>query len=384
MERGLALLLLCLGLLLQGRRQVLEVEPPGPEVAVAVGESLQLTCRLACPNRSAASVQWRGLDTSLGAVQSAPGSSVLSVRNASLSAAGIRVCVGSCGKLSFQRTVQLLVYAFPDKLSVSPTALVRGQDQEVACTAHNVTLVDSDSLSFALLLGDRELEGAQALDWDVVAQEDEEPLFHVTRRWLLPPLGDPAPPHLHCQATMRLPGLELSHHRAIPVLHSLASSELPASTTLESPTTTAPEPPTSTTQEQASTPGSCHPEILQPPMSANQEATWDLLCEVACGPPGVAVHWTEAPGGLAAYKQREAGARAWLSVQQARCAPRGWFQCRADPGGKMTSLYVDLRSSPDPVVNQPSAALWTGTLVLGLLLLTFLAYRLQKHCRSLG
>uniref|UniRef100_A0A8C0C618 Ig-like domain-containing protein n=1 Tax=Balaenoptera musculus TaxID=9771 RepID=A0A8C0C618_BALMU len=114
MEQGLALLLpLFLGLLQLGRGGPLEVEPPEPEVAVAVGESLQFTCRLACEDGRTASVQWRGLDTSLGAVQSGAGSSVLSVLNASLSAAGPRVCVGSCGDVAFQHIVRLLVFGSP-------------------------------------------------------------------------------------------------------------------------------------------------------------------------------------------------------------------------------------------------------------------------------
>lgn len=96
------------------------MEPREPVVAVALGGSRQLTCRLACAGHRAASVQWRGLDTSLGAVQSGAGSSVLSVQNASLSAAGTRVCVGSCGNLTFQQKVQLLVFGEPH-LSTPPS-----------------------------------------------------------------------------------------------------------------------------------------------------------------------------------------------------------------------------------------------------------------------
>uniref|UniRef100_A0A8C3VVV6 Mucosal vascular addressin cell adhesion molecule 1 n=1 Tax=Catagonus wagneri TaxID=51154 RepID=A0A8C3VVV6_9CETA len=111
MEQGLALLFpLFLGLLQPGRGGRLDVEPPEPEVAVAVGESRQFTCRLACADGRAASVQWRGLDTTLGSVQSGVGSSVLWVHNASLSAAGTRVCVGSCGTFTYQRIVRLLVF----------------------------------------------------------------------------------------------------------------------------------------------------------------------------------------------------------------------------------------------------------------------------------
>ncbi|XP_007952772.1 mucosal addressin cell adhesion molecule 1 [Orycteropus afer afer] len=409
MERGLAfLLVLCLGLPPQGRGQDLEVEPPEPEVAVAVGGWRQLTCRLACPGRGPASVQWRNLDTSLGRVQSIPGSSVLTVRNATLSAAGTRMCVGSCGTLAFQRSVRLLVYAFPDQLSVCPTALVSGQDQEVACTAHNITPMDF--LSFSLLLEDQELEGAQALGWKVDEAQEEDPLFHVTQRWRLPPLGTPGPAQLHCQATMQLPGMELSHRRPIRVLHSPPTLEPPTRTTLETPTSTilerstsaAPEPPTLNSQEppttapleppamgtvdtptlsspeQSSSLGPCRPEILQSPVSAEREARWELLCKVSCGSPGVTVHWTQAPGGLTAYKLREAGAQAWLSLQLAGRAPEGLFQCRVDPGHEVASLYIM------PVAVQLSATLWTGSLALGLLLLAFLAYRLRSCCRALG
>ncbi|XP_058919404.1 mucosal addressin cell adhesion molecule 1 isoform X2 [Kogia breviceps] len=387
MARGLALLLpLFLGLPQLGRGGPLEVEPPEPEVAVAVGESRQFTCRLACEDGRAASVQWRGLDTSLGAVQSGAGSSVLSVLNASLSAAGPRVCVGSCGDVAFQHIVRLLVFAFPDKLTVVPEALVAGPDREVACTAHSITPAGPDTLSMSLLLGDQELEGVEALR-DVIEepQEGEDPLFQVTQRWLLPALGTPTPPSLHCQATMRLPGLELSHRRPIPVLQGLTSPEPSTTESPEPRITTSPE----ATPEQASTrsprsPGPvprnsstrpCRPEIRQLSAAGGLE----LLCEVACG-PGVAVRWTQAPGGLAAYETREVGAQAWLSggsMLWARCHAEGWFQCCLDPGGQTAKLYV----ASEICSPLTSASLWTGSLVLGLLLLVFLTHRLWKRCR---
>nr|XP_015096716.1 mucosal addressin cell adhesion molecule 1 isoform X2 [Vicugna pacos] len=400
----------------------LEVEPPDPVVAMAVGESRELTCRLACADGRAASVQWRGLDTSLGAVQSGAGISVLSVRNASLSAAGTRVCVGSCGNLTFQQAVQLLVFAFPNQLTVTPEALVAGQGREVACTAHNIMPAgpptSPDTFSMSLLLGDGELEGAEALGWDVEEepQEGEDPLFQVTTRWLLPPWGTPALHTLHCQATLRLPGLELSHRQPIPVLQGLTSPEPPAMSPQEHPGTTLPdlririppEPPTtprehpittplelqittspevSPEQASAHSPGSpglaprnsstrpCHPEIHE----SSALGVLELLCEAACG-PGVAVRWTQAPGGLANYETRESGAQAWLSSRSTlwtKCHPEGWFQCRLDPGGQVANLHL----VPETCSSPTSAALWTGSLVLGLLLLAFLIYHLQKHCR---
>uniref|UniRef100_A0A8I3P0Q0 Mucosal addressin cell adhesion molecule 1 n=2 Tax=Canis lupus TaxID=9612 RepID=A0A8I3P0Q0_CANLF len=338
MERGLALLLpVFLGLLQRGRGGPLEVEPPDSVVAVSMGGSRQLTCRLSCADHRAPSVQWRGLDTSLGAVRSDAGSSVLSVHNASLSAAGTHVCVGSCGNLTLQRTVQLLVFAFPDQLTVSPVALVAKQDREVACTAHNVTPASPEALSLSLLLGDRELGEALSREVEEEPQQGEDLLFQVTGRWLLPSLDTPTPPALHCRATMTLPGVQLSHQRAIPVLRSLTSREPPGTTspeaTPELSSTRSSESPAPPAGNSSARP--CRPKIHQSPAAGGLE----LLCEAACG-PGVAVGWTQAPGGLEAYQRREAGARAWLSVPRAGCGPEGWFQCRLDPGGQMASLYL--------------------------------------------
>lgn len=101
--------------------QSLQVDPPAREVAVAMGTSLQLTCNLSC-EEGVARVQWYGLDTDLGNMQTFPGSSVLSVHGM-LSDAGTRMCVGSCGSRSIQYSMQLLVYgeAHPAFLGTIPS-----------------------------------------------------------------------------------------------------------------------------------------------------------------------------------------------------------------------------------------------------------------------
>ncbi|XP_037360600.1 mucosal addressin cell adhesion molecule 1 [Talpa occidentalis] len=390
MERGLALLPLLVGLLQPGRGHggggSLEVEPP--EAAVALGGFLQLTCRLSCSDPAKASVAWKGLDTSLGCVEQAGESSVLTVRNASLADEGTQMCQGSCGNVTHLKTVMIRVFAFPDQLTVSPAVLVARRDQKVACTAHNVTPCDPGSLSFSLLLGNQELEGVQVLgrEEEEEPQDGEDLLFRVTEHWLLPPFEPPILPTLHCQATMRLPGLELSRRLPIPVLPISTSKEPLVTTSLQ----TTPEqdsslhPPASTLQPPPSSPwspgltpdnsstGPCHLEIHQSPVPGGLE----LLCEATCGTEGT-VHWTQAPGGLAAYEWRKAGTRAWLSVQWAKCSPEGWFQCQLDPGGRKTNLYL----VPEMCYASTSPDLWTGSLVLGLLLLALLAYRLRKHCQ---
>ncbi|XP_055968953.1 mucosal addressin cell adhesion molecule 1 [Sorex fumeus] len=357
---------------------LLEVDPPSAEVAVALGGSLQLTCRLACAQPGAvASVRWWGLDTNLGAMRPGAHHSTLSVQNASLAASGTRVCMGSCGRNSFQRAVKLQVFAFPDQLSVSPMALVAGRDREVACTAHNVTPAHPEALSLSLLLGDRKLEGAQALgrEEEEELQEFEGTLFRVTERWQLPPLGNPSPPALHCQATMSLPGLELTHLLPIPVLQNPTSPEPPVTT---SPDGTSTQGSTHSTRPPSPTPGKstprpCHPHIQQLPMPGGLQ----LLCQAECG-PGVTVRWTQIPGQLAAFEKRETGPRAWLNLPGARCSAEGWFQCRAEPGGQKASLHVvpEICSLPMP------AELWVGTTALGLLLLALVTYRLWRRCRQ--
>ncbi|XP_063084658.1 mucosal addressin cell adhesion molecule 1 [Cavia porcellus] len=272
MVRGLQLLLV-LGLLRPGEGQPLLVEPADPVVAVALGASRDLTCSLACAPGPAA-VHWRGLDTGLGSVRSDPGRSVLWLHRVSLRDEGPRVCRGSCGGRTFQHRVQVLVYAFPDQLTVSPAALEpEQQDAQVGCTAHNVTPWDPDTLSFSLILGDQELEGVQILGREEEEEEEatpeaEGPLFRVTQRWLLPALRPRVPTTLHCQVTMRLPGLELSHRQPLPVLHSRTTPELPSPSLPETPDPTSlkpsnlisPEPPESTATAHPESSSTAHPE----------------------------------------------------------------------------------------------------------------------------
>ncbi|PNJ02101.1 MADCAM1 isoform 1 [Pongo abelii] len=238
MDCGLALLLAgLLGLLLGQSLQVkpLQVEPPEPVVAVALGASRQLTCRLTCADRGAA-VQWRGLDTSLGAVQSDTGRSVLTVRNASLSAAGTRVCVGSCGGRTFQHTVRLLVYAFPDQLTVSPEALVPG-DPEVASTAR-----PSPSCTAQLPRG--------------LPTRPPRSLPTPPPRSLPtpPPRSLPTPPP---RSLLRPPPRSLPTP-ASPEPPDATSPEPPDATSPEPPNATSPEPPNTTSPEPVPQQGSTH------------------------------------------------------------------------------------------------------------------------------
>ncbi|XP_030891942.1 mucosal addressin cell adhesion molecule 1-like [Leptonychotes weddellii] len=172
----------------------------------------------------------------------------------------------------------------------------------------------------------------------------------------------------------REPGAGEKPSPCFPVLHRLTSPEPPVTTsakaTPELSSTHSSESPGPPPGNSSTRP--CHPEIRQSPVAGGLE----LFCEAVCD-PGVAVGWTQAPGGLEAYQRWEAGAQAWLSVPWASCSPEGWFRCRLDPGGQMASLYL----VPEICSQTTPPALWMGSLVLGLLFSVFLTYRLWKHCR---
>lgn len=122
-----------------------------------MGTSLRITCSMSC-DKGVARVHWRGLDTSLGSVQTHPGSSILSVRGM-LSDTGTPVCVGSCGSRSFQHSVKILVYgeahsAFlgatcPREIrTLHHTNAIIHQVPTLACLPHTVDLQGCHPLPF--------------------------------------------------------------------------------------------------------------------------------------------------------------------------------------------------------------------------------------------
>ncbi|XP_009977791.1 PREDICTED: mucosal addressin cell adhesion molecule 1, partial [Tauraco erythrolophus] len=108
--------LLLLGLLwgCSGRpADKLAVVPQEP--VVRYGGSAQLNCSLAC---TGGTVQWKGLDTNLGSITSFPTHSILHISNAVVAIGGTKICQGTCHGKQYQHTVDLKVYALPDKLEL--------------------------------------------------------------------------------------------------------------------------------------------------------------------------------------------------------------------------------------------------------------------------
>ncbi|NWI71196.1 MADCA protein, partial [Todus mexicanus] len=141
------------------------------EPVVPYGGSVQLNCSLSC---SGGTVQWKGLDTNLGSVTSFPTHSVLHVNSATVATAGTKICQGTCQGRHYQRTVDLKVYALPDRLwlEAEPSTLAWGQPGILRCSAQG--LYPLTGLALTWYRGDRALDNT---DFD--ATETDEQLFDV-------------------------------------------------------------------------------------------------------------------------------------------------------------------------------------------------------------
>ncbi|KAM6294783.1 mucosal addressin cell adhesion molecule 1 [Aegotheles albertisi] len=150
-------------------REKLSVTPREP--VVRFGGSVLLNCSLRC---AGGTVQWKGLDTNLGGVTSFPTHSILRISSAVVATEGTKICQGSCHGQHYQDTVNLRVYALPDRLELEaePPTAVPGLPLTLRCSARGVHPLTG--LALAWYRGDRALEGTE---FDVT--ETEEELFDI-------------------------------------------------------------------------------------------------------------------------------------------------------------------------------------------------------------
>ncbi|XP_072457822.1 mucosal addressin cell adhesion molecule 1 [Notamacropus eugenii] len=378
----------------------LQVEPKRP--VVQVGGSIQLRCFLACPQKEA-TVQWKGLDTSLGHVFSEPGLSILTIPEATLSMAGTKVCISTCQGRTYQNSVELLVYAFPDKLEVSPSTLVHGQGATLVCSARE--LYPYDSVTFTWYRGDGKLGGLQSLDKELGPEQEAETgeeleVYWITERWALPAELVTLGPELRCLAEMKLEQQVFNHSRAIVVISRMISPEpstplvsltpasLEASTGIAhsssrpdattSSLTVGPGPSLSPTSKPSSA-SPCFPKIFPSWGPGTNGGPLKLTCQADCK-PGASVRWIQVPGRLEDYQRQETGAQATLILLHPGSHNKGLYQCQLEPGGQKDSYNLNIIPERDTLEN--SAVLWTGGCMLGLILVTFVSYRLWKWLRA--
>ncbi|NXC41278.1 MADCA protein, partial [Penelope pileata] len=169
----LAPLLLLLSLLggCSGRpTNMLVVAPRDP--VVPFGGSVQLNCSLLCPGGT---VEWKGLDTNLGSIDTFPTHSILRISDAKVATEGTKICLGTCSKNLYQQTTILHVYSLPDalQLDVDPPVLVPGQPAHLRCSAQRVHPLMG--LELTLYGGDQVLKKGDDFD----ATETDEELFDI-------------------------------------------------------------------------------------------------------------------------------------------------------------------------------------------------------------
>ncbi|XP_042749197.1 mucosal addressin cell adhesion molecule 1 [Lagopus leucura] len=106
------------------------------EPVVQYGDAVQLNCSLACPGGT---VQWKGLDTNLGSIDTLLTHSILKISSVKVATEGIKICQGTCGENSYQNTAVLKVYSLPEVLQISvDQALIPGQPSTLHCSALHV------------------------------------------------------------------------------------------------------------------------------------------------------------------------------------------------------------------------------------------------------
>ncbi|XP_021234308.1 mucosal addressin cell adhesion molecule 1 [Numida meleagris] len=116
------------------------------EPVVQYGDAVQLNCSMPCPDGT---VQWKGLDTNLGSIDTFLTHSILRISSAKLATAGTKICQGICGDNSYQQTVTLRVYSLPEalQLNVDPV-LAPGQPATLHCSALHVYPIEGLQLAW--------------------------------------------------------------------------------------------------------------------------------------------------------------------------------------------------------------------------------------------
>nr|XP_047907941.1 mucosal addressin cell adhesion molecule 1 [Anser cygnoides] len=205
------------------------VEPREP--LVRYGDAVQLNCSLPC---TGGTVQWKGLDTNLGSIDSFPTHSVLHINRAEVATAGTKICQGICGEEHYQKSVDLRVYSLPDALQLEahPPALVPGQPATLRCSARRV--YPPAALVVAWYRGDQEL---QRNDPDTT--ETDEELFDIEATLSVAGEDVAEGALFRCELTLSV-GTEIFTREASVAVSTGAVAEQPVAvaTSTESPHTT--------------------------------------------------------------------------------------------------------------------------------------------------
>ncbi|XP_070601070.1 mucosal addressin cell adhesion molecule 1 [Erythrolamprus reginae] len=165
------------------------------------GGTIQLICSMDCPD---AEVQWEGLDTDLGDIISNHTHSILTLSNATIDAAGTKMCSGRCQETSFPARVELNVYSFPDTLQLDsqPERLTVRQPARLLCSMSHI--YPHGALTLSWFRGDEQLEASKETEEEEMRDSEEEQLFVYRSELELPRVAEGIA--YKCKATLEVEG----------------------------------------------------------------------------------------------------------------------------------------------------------------------------------
>uniref|UniRef100_G1MVQ4 Mucosal vascular addressin cell adhesion molecule 1 n=1 Tax=Meleagris gallopavo TaxID=9103 RepID=G1MVQ4_MELGA len=199
------------------------------EPVVQYGDAVQLNCSLPCPGGT---VQWKGLDTNLGSIDTFLTHSILKISNVKLATEGVKICQGTCGDSSYQNTAILKVYSLPEVLQLNvDQALIPGQPSTLHCSALHVYPITGLQLAWYR-------EDKLLMD-EFEETETDEGLFDVVTTVRVSGEDVTEGVVFRCELTLRIGSKIFIRVVSIPV-SSRAVTEQPTAmaTTTESPHTT--------------------------------------------------------------------------------------------------------------------------------------------------
>ncbi|XP_072213760.1 mucosal addressin cell adhesion molecule 1 [Excalfactoria chinensis] len=199
------------------------------EPVVQYGDAVQLNCSLPCPGGT---VQWKGLDTNLGSIDTFLTHSILKISSAKLATAGTKICLGTCGDSSYQETANLQVYSLPEVLQLNvDQALIAGQPATLHCSALHVYPITGLKLTWYR-------EDKLLMD-DFEETETDEGLFDVVTTVRVPGEDVADGEVFKCELTLSIGSKTFTRVASIPVSNKAVTEQPMAMTTsTESPHTT--------------------------------------------------------------------------------------------------------------------------------------------------
>ncbi|NXG67206.1 MADCA protein, partial [Hemiprocne comata] len=399
--------------------------------------SVQLNCSLACARGT---VEWKGLDTNLGSVISFPTYSILHISSAVVAMGGTKICQGTCHGQRYQHTVDLKVYALPDRLQLEaePHAPELGQPTSLRCSAQGVYPLAGLGLTWHR--GHRALEEA---DFDVT--ETEEELFDIVSTLLVSEEEVGGKVEFKCEVTLTI-GQEtftraasvtvssgelriltsdpttaltttLMEHGTETLLELAATAEPPstvrlaprvlvtgspkarvAAATLPVSGTTGPAAEVQGTVADSRSWGSvaaekgtrppmgmvptCSLRIWSLPPNGTRGRALRIECQAQCSGNGTGtVIWLRTPVALSQYREEAAGSSSTLRLDRAESRHQGHYQCvllgHRSPAASLQLTVLDDSSSA-------GTAITAGTTVslLGLIMTGVVSHRLWKRFRA--